>query len=173
MSAYLLFIAVLMQPASAPTSAPTSQPSAAPASQPTKTAPAGQTSEDGKTIHRGAPFNLKKSMTMDALASKAADFKGKPVQVTGTVTNVCLKKGCWMVLGGKEKTARARITFKNYSFFVPLDCAGSKAIVEGVVELKVLSEPERQHLADDAGKKLADIPKHEMRLMASGVALSR
>lgn len=173
MSTYLLFVAILMQPASAPTSAPTSQPAKAPASQPTKASPAATTSADGKTIHRGAAFQLNESMTMDALAAKSADFDGKTVKVTGTITNVCLKKGCWMVLGGKDKTARARVTFKNYAFFVPLDSAGANAIVEGVVELKVMSEAERQHLADDAGKKLADIPKHEMRLMASGVALSR
>ena len=72
-----------------------------------------------------------------------------------------------------DKQARARITFKDYGFFVPLDSAGSAAIVEGEVQVKTLTEAERKHLAEDAGKTVDAIPAHEIRLVATGVELTR
>lgn len=128
---------------------------------------------DGPVIHRGAAFTLaeKDRITLDAVADKAPEMAGKTVQVTGKVKSVCKKKGCWMILAGDK--ARARITFKDYGFFVPLDSDGRDAVIEGVVEVKTLDEAERKHLADDAGKTIDAIPKHELRLVASGVELRK
>jgi NAD-dependent DNA ligase len=139
----------------------------------TKAAANKATPKTWKALHRGAPFTQNKSITMDEMTKGAEALAGQTILVTGTISNVCRKKGCWMVLGGENETARARVTFKGYSFFVPLDSAGAKCTVEGVVELKVMSEAERKHLADDAGKDVKEIPKHELRLIASGVALAR
>jgi len=174
MSSSLFLIAVLLQPAAAPTSQPAAAPTSQPASKPTTQPAKPKAAETGwKSIRRGAAFTLSESMTMDTLVASASQYAGKNVLVKGTITTVCRKKGCWMILGGKAATARARVTFKNYAFFVPLDASGATASVEGVVEVKVLGEAERKHLADDAGKSLSEMPKHELRLMASGVALTR
>ena len=145
----------------------------APASQPATPAANAVKMADSATLHRGAPFTLtaKDRITLDAVADKAPEMAGKTVQVSGTVKSACLKKGCWMVLAGEK--AKARITFKDYGFFVPLDSAGSTAIVEGKVEVKTLSEAERKHLAEDAGKTIDAIPAHELRLEATGVELTR
>lgn len=162
----LALIAALLSPASQPASQPAaSQPAASQPATPAKMA-------DAKgPLHRGAAFTLaaKDRMTLDAVSDKAPELAGKTVQVTGTVKSACKKKGCWMVLAGDK--ARARITFKDYGFFVPLDSAGSSAVVEGAVEVKTLSEAERKHLAEDAGKSVDTIPKHELRLIATAVEL--
>lgn len=152
----LALLAALLSPASQPAAAP--QPD-------TKMAESG-------VMHRGAAFTLaeKDRITLDAAAAKAPELAGKTVQVSGTVKSNCVKKGCWMVLAGD--TARARITFKDYGFFVPLDSAGSAAIVEGAIEVKTLSEAERKHLAEDAGKTIDAIPEHELRVVATGVQLT-
>ncbi len=144
-----------------------------PASQPAAPQAQVKMAETQGALHRGAAFTLteKDRTTLDAVAAKAPEMAGKTVQVSGTVKSACIKKGCWMVLAGD--TARARITFKDYGFFVPLDAAGSTAIVEGAVEVKTLSEAERKHLAEDAGKSVDTIPKHELRLVATGVELTR
>lgn len=144
-------------------------PAGGPASQPTAAVKMAET----PVLHRGAKFTLteKDRMTLDAVAAKAPEMAGKTVQVSGTVKSACVKKGCWMVLAGEK--ARARITFKDYGFFVPLDAAGSAAVVEGAVEVKTLSEAERKHLAEDAGKTIADIPEHELRVVATAVELRR
>ena len=147
-------------------------PGVAPSSQPAK-APKVKTMGQSGEIHRGAEFKLKTSISMDELADNAEKYANKTVQVKGLVASVCTKKGCWMGLGGEKVTSRARITFKDYSFFVPLDCKGSKAVVEGNVMVKVMSEGERKHLADDAGKPVSTIPKSELRLIATAVKLKR
>ena len=139
----------------------------------TAEAPAAKAQPAAKSATFGAALALKDRISMDALASKADALNGKTVQVSGTVSAVCRKKGCWMILAGEKAGSTARITFKNYGFFVPLDSAGSKAVVEGVVEVKTLSEADRKHLADDAGKSVDTIPKHELRLMADGCELTR
>jgi hypothetical protein len=166
----LWVLLILLQPASQPTQAPATKPAAAPATQP---ATPKATAAAWTTLHRGAPFTMTDRITMDALMSDAKTYAGKTVRVDGVVSAVCVKKGCWMTLGGSDKTARARITFKNYGFFVPLDCAGSKTSVEGVVELKTLSAAERAHLAEDAGKSVDQVPENEIRLVATAVELNR
>jgi len=146
---------------------PVAQPTTPPAHAAAKSA------ADGKTITYGAALTSSDRITMDELAVRASKLSGKTVQVSGTVSAVCRKKGCWMTLAGEKPGSSARITFKNYGFFVPLDSAGAKAVVEGVVEIKTLDEAERRHLADDAGKSIDTIAKHEMRLVASGCELKR
>ncbi len=166
----LWVLLILMQPASQPAAAPASQPAAAPATQP---ATPKATAATWTKLHRGAPFTMTNRVTLDAVISDAKSYAGKTVRIDGVVSAVCRKKGCWMTLGGSDKSARARISFKDYAFFVPLDCAGAKTSIEGVVELKTLSKAERAHLADDAGKSIDQIPENEVRLMATAVELSR
>ena len=48
------------------------------------------------------------------------------MQLQAQVASVCQVKGCWMVLdlgGGTQ----ARVTFKDYGFFVPMDIVGKEA----------------------------------------------
>ena len=152
--------------------APASQPAKGPASQPAKV-PADNLMRDTAMVHRGAKFTLKDSMSLDELAKDAKKFAGKTVKVTGKVKAVCKKKGCWITMAGANPQAKARVTFKDYAFFAPYDAAGTMGTVEGTVEVKTLSEGERKHLADDAGKKLADMPKVELRLMANALEVRR
>lgn len=152
----LLLLAALLSPAG-------SQPAAA----------VQATMAETPMLHRGAAFTIaeKDRMTLDAVAANAPALAGKTVQVAGKVQTVCKKMGCWMTMAGEK--ARARITFKDYGFFVPLDSDGHDAIVEGVVEVKTLEEAERRHLAEDAGKPVEEIPQHELRLVANAVELRR
>jgi hypothetical protein len=84
---------------------------------------------------------------------------------------VCHVKGCWMTLAGQKKTSRARITFKDYAFFVPKDSQGMRGVLSGTVEVKTLGEAERAHLAEDAQVDVSEIPKAELRIVAEGLEL--
>jgi hypothetical protein len=151
---------------------PTSQPAASQpaATQPAKP-PAYNTMGAAGSVHRGAPFTVKDQVTLDAIAKAPEQFAGKTVKVAGKVAAVCKKKGCWLTLAGASPTARARVVFKDYAFFAPLDCQGKLAILEGAVEAKTLGEAERKHLAEDAGKPVSEIPKAELRLIATGIEI--
>ncbi len=78
------------------------------------------------------------------------------VQYKGIVSSVCQVKGCWMTVelaNGQE----ARVTFKDYGFFVPVDLAGKEVVVSGMAQVDVISEEDRKHYAEDAGKSATEV----------------
>jgi hypothetical protein len=108
---------------------------------------------------------------VDALA-------GQPVLVSGTVTTVCRKKGCWMTMDAGPNAEPIRVTFKDYGFFVPLDADGSAALMEGILSVKEIPEAMRRHYAEDAGLPPDEVAKiqgssQEVKFTASAVTLTR
>ena len=75
-------------------------------------------------------------------------FKGNNVTFTGTINEVCQQKGCWMIISQGGRTAR--VTFKDYGFFVPTNSAGRSVRLSGILREVVLTEDEARHFADDA-----------------------
>ncbi|MFV1884841.1 MAG: DUF4920 domain-containing protein [Balneola sp.] len=67
-----------------------------------------------------------------------------------SVAEVCAKKGCFFV--AQDGDYSARITFKNYSFFIPTDSQGKEVVLVGEFSVKTLSEEKAKHYAEDAGK---------------------
>ena len=129
--------------------------------------------KDSKLVKRGGDFTGAAKATLDQVAATPDKFAGKTVEVSGKVETVCVKKGCWLGLVGTKPAAKARVTFKDYAFFAPMDCKGATARIEGVVEVKKMSQAEREHLAKDEGKPVAEIPQVELRIMASALELTR
>ncbi len=126
-----------------------------------------------EVVHRGAPFTLTQTVTLDEVMEKFESYGSKPVRVNGTVKAVCLKKGCWLVLAGQSSTSRARVTFKDYAFFAPMDSQGHSASVEGILKIKILSDGERAHLAEDGKVSIDAVPKAEIRIVASAAAFQK
>lgn len=98
-----------------------------------------------------------------------------PTKLVGKITSVCQKKGCWMMLETTNGNA-LRVRFKDYEFFMPMDCAGKTAIVEGIAFNDVTSVEMLKHYAEDAGKSKEEIekitaPKSEPAFEATGVIL--
>ena len=105
-------------------------------------------------------------------------YEGKTVTVTGYVRKACTKKGCWMELAptSDKKVQGCRVTFKNYGFFVPLDSAGATARLQGSVQLKKLTKEAVDHYEAEGAtftKKQPDGSAHEMRIIATGVELTK
>ena len=97
------------------------------------------------------------------------------IKLEGTVDKVCQKKGCWMDIKLSEDQ-KMKVRFKDYGFFVPKDCGGKTAIMQGKAYLDTLSVKELRHYAEDGGKTEAEIaaitePKVEYTFMASGVLI--
>ena len=97
------------------------------------------------------------------------------IVVSGKINNCCQKKGCWMKVDmGDEK--EVFVKFKDYGFFMPLDCEGSTAIMQGKAYAETISVEELQHYAEDAGKSAEEIaaitePETKYSFMAEGVIL--
>ena len=109
------------------------------------------------------------------LKNLIVENKQLTVKLTGKVEGVCQKKGCWMNLKN-ENGEKLRVTFKDYKFFVPKDCAGKTAFIQGVASTEETSVEELQEFAKDAGKSKEEIaaikePKKELVFEASGVII--
>jgi hypothetical protein len=75
------------------------------------------------------------------------------VLVSGRISDVCQKKGCWTVL--TDGDVQMRVRFKDYGFFLPTDCSGKQAYVEGVVASLTVSEKTARHYARESGQAAA------------------
>jgi len=61
----------------------------------------------------------------------------RPIKLNGIVTKVCQTEGCWMAIKD-QNNAKIRVTFKDGTFAVPLNSAGKKVQMEGMVVAEVV-----------------------------------
>lgn len=92
--------------------------------------------------------------------------KGNQV-ISGRVTQVCQKAGCWMILTDGDVFARV---MTQYKFELPKELKGN-AVVLGKIEAVDLDEKESLHMTKDAGEPASAIITREYRIAAQGVAL--
>ncbi|MDZ7716430.1 MAG: DUF4920 domain-containing protein [Balneolaceae bacterium] len=120
----------------------------------------------------GSSFNKElPQIALNDLVAKSAEFDNKTVTTEGTINKVCQKKGCFFILqsGGKM----ARISFQDYSFFVPTNTSGAKVKLNGTFSVKTISEKDAKHYAEDAGNDPDAIkgPQKEYALVATSVVI--
>ena len=72
----------------------------------------------------GAPMPDKTvGLSLTELIAQKQDYLGKEVRVSATITQVCQAKGCFFI--AMQDGNWARITFRDYAFFVPTNTANS------------------------------------------------
>jgi hypothetical protein len=143
--------------------------------------------EETKVIAEVAPEKFQSfgdSITVDGAITKEELFEkfetlkeGDTVDVKfrSEIKDVCQKKGCWMNMDlSNDKNTFVR--FKDYGFFMPLNAAGSEAIVNGKAFISIESVDELKHYAKDAGKSQAAIdsitePKVSYSFLSNGVLI--
>jgi len=137
-------------------------------------ASAGAQSEDG--VHFGEKINAKKAVSVKTLLTKIDESTEEqvPLKVSGTIESVCQVKGCWMNLVDDATGEEVFVKFKDYGFFMPLDCSGKKVAMEGYGYKEVVPVDELRHYAEDAGKSAEEIakitePEENYRFLANGV----
>ena len=135
-------------------------------------APTAQEAKTGETKHFGGAFTLDESVSLGAVLADSAKYSGKTVKLRGHISKVCKKKGCWFTVTTKaEDTTFVRITMKDYGFFVPLDCDGKTAVIEGVFTEREVAESMRKHLAKDGGDDPSQVKgaKKEFTMVATAI----
>lgn len=124
--------------------------------------------------HFGAGLTLAEPTSLAEVLASPERFAREPVLVRGRVSEVCQRKGCWTIL--RDGEARVRVRFADYAFFLPRDCVGADAWVEGTVSVRTLSEKEARHLEGErVGGEPEAIhgPQREVGFVATGVRLVR
>jgi len=117
----------------------------------------------------GAPITGKNPVSLAAAIKQLGKQPTADVVVESTVDKVCVVKGCW--LGLTDASSDARVTFKDYAFFVPASLVGKRVVVEGKLEKVTMSLEDTKHYVKDAGGDPATVtqPRVEYRIVASGV----
>ncbi len=77
---------------------------------------------------------------------------GETAIFSGKITQVCQKKGCWMML--TQGDSYARVDFNNHSFFIPKDSYGD-AEVYGTLKEKTYSKKQKEHYESEGAPELS------------------
>ena len=134
-------------------------------------------SVDTSLMYFGDSITIDGALVMDSLKSVLSNKDSVAVKLTGTIDEVCQKKGCWMNLKTSDGAAM-RVSFKDYAFFMPKDAAGKTVFIDGYAYKDTTSVEELQHYASDAGlskEEIAKITEPEISLSfeARGVIIKK
>ncbi|WP_154222003.1 DUF4920 domain-containing protein [Marinicella rhabdoformis] len=89
---------------------------------------------------------------------------GKRV-MTGRITKVCQKMGCWMILTDGDDFAR--VDFNDHAFLIPKDSSG-EARVYGYLKAKELSDEQIAHYQSEGA---GELPKKSYEIVADSVMI--
>ncbi len=108
---------------------------------------------------------------LSSIIARAHLLDGNEVRVSTGISKVCQKKGCFFI--ATEGEHWARISFRDYGFFVPTDSAGKEVTLEGVLSSRTLSADEAAHYAADLGETAPGLsaPQIEYSIVASSVLI--
>ncbi|MFN7143894.1 MAG: DUF4920 domain-containing protein, partial [Myxococcota bacterium] len=143
----LLLLAIACSPTELPEPPPAAPAEAAQAPAAAPAAPA-----TNPNVAYGAEVDPTGAVPVDQLVAQADTWNGKPVTLTGTVKQVCQKKGCWHTIGTSDPAVDVMVKDKEYKIFLPFDAAGKTAVVKGTFSVETLPLEEARHYAEDAGK---------------------
>jgi hypothetical protein len=138
-------------------------------------------SEDAEYAVFGADFKHEKDVLsaeqLDAVFEKLEIGDTAEVIFSTKIDAVCQKKGCWMDVDLANDYV-ARVTFLDYGFFVPLNSAGSEALIKGQAFWKTDTAAEKRHYAEDAGvevteEELSDEIDYAPHVVATGVLIKK
>ena len=111
-------------------------------------------------------------LSLGELMSNNDKYLDQEVLVETRIAKVCQKKGCFFV--AHEGASTARVTFKDYSFFIPTDSGGKDVVLLGTFSRKSLSKEEAEHYSADLGEKAAASPeKFEYSIVASAISIPK
>ena len=102
----------------------------------------------------GLELTLEKPTAISDIVQSPKEFEGKRVQVSGRVSGVCKKMGCWIEIADANQ---ASLIFKvdDGVIVFPEESTGKAAVAEGVVVVRELTREQAmaraEHLAEEAG----------------------
>jgi len=99
-------------------------------------------------------------------------YLDQEVLVETRIAKVCQKKGCFFV--AQQGASTARVTFKDYGFFIPTDSGGKEVVLLGTFSRKSVSKEQAEHYSADLGEKAAAAPeKFEYSIVASAISIPK
>ena len=134
-----------------------------------------EVAEEASTGSFGEEITADGAITLAELRENMGEDVRMDAKLSGTITECCQKKGCWMTIENPDGDDM-RVTFKDYGFFVPKDCSGKEVVMDGFAYLDTIPVDVLRHYAEDAGKSEEEInaitePSFELAFEAKGVII--
>jgi hypothetical protein len=99
-------------------------------------------------------------------------YQDQEVLLATRIAKVCQKKGCFFV--ATQGAATARVSFKDYEFFIPTDSGGKDVVLLGTFSRKSVSKKEAEHYAADLGETGTPSPEQfQYSIVASAIRIPR
>ncbi|MEM9058343.1 MAG: DUF4920 domain-containing protein [Pseudomonadota bacterium] len=113
------------------------------------------------------------TLSLAELVARSDEYLDSEVHVTTRVAKVCQKKGCFFI--AQDGPAVARVTFRDYEFFIPTDSAGKEVTLTGMFTRKTLSAEQADHYAADLGRPASGSTdaRAEYRIVATSVRVPK
>lgn len=110
-------------------------------------------------------------MSLSKLVANEFDYADQAVRVTTRIAQVCQKKGCFFM--AQDGDAMARVSFVDYSFFIPTDASGKEVTLVGTFSKAPLSDEKAEHFAEDLGADGSTVKRDafEYSIVASAVMI--
>lgn len=126
-----------------------------------------------KGAYYGRKITPEGALTTAQFAAKMNKMDTLQTKVTGTVVDVCPKKGCWWTVELPDKTTMF-VKSKDYDLFVPTALKGKTVVLEGVAFNSIMPVSEAKHYEEDANKPKDAVnaivkPQKKIRFQPSGV----
>ena len=119
----------------------------------------------------GAPLpEAGEPLSIGTLVENSDDYLDQAVVVETRIAKVCQKKGCFFVAQYGADTVR--VSFADYSFFIPTDSGGKTVTLAGTFSRKPMDKAKAEHLAADLGESPPENPPaFEYAIVATSVAI--
>lgn len=105
-------------------------------------------------------------------AINKTDLKSDMI-ITANVNKVCKKNGCFFIAVDGDQSAR--VTFKDYGFFIPTNSIGKQVIFKGILTENIISKEKAIHYANDLDEDASDIKTtvKEYSIVATSVLIPK
>lgn len=111
------------------------------------------------------------TLTLAELIDNREQHLGAEVVISTQIVKVCQKKGCFFI--ARDGDAAARVTFRDYAFFIPTDSGGKVVTLAGTFSRETLTQKQSEHLASDLGEPVAYADLLQYAIVASSVRIPK
>ena len=98
----------------------------------------------------GQDLAISEVITANTMFSEAESLNGKIIRVSGTISELCKHKGCWMQVKDGEQVLTVR--FKDEAFTLPADAIGRNVDFEGLFIAEKVSDQKGAHTCAEGGE---------------------
>jgi hypothetical protein len=104
----------------------------------------------------GKGVTLKETTKISEIYANPDKYVGKLLRVEGTITDVCSKRGCWMLIASDKEFQTLRFKVEDGVIVIPMEAKGKPAIAEGTVRKIEMTKDEAvaydKHVAEENGR---------------------